>query len=65
MTIIIYLQINAQVGRTTLGLGHPFVGRTWCVMLMVGPNQDFQWRCDTHAEGMPGQNLIARSCLEK
>ena len=65
MTIMMYLQINAQVGRATLGLGHPFVGCTWCVILMVGPNQNFQWRRHTPAEEKPGAKLIAKNCLKK
>ena len=34
-------------------------------MLMIGPNRDFQWRHHTPAEGMPGQNSIAKNYLEK
>ena len=34
-------------------------------MLMVGSNQDFQWRCYTPAEGKSGAKPNARSCLEK
>ena len=52
---MMYLQINAQVGGATLGPEHPFVGCTWCVMLIVGPNQDFQWRHHTLADGTPRQ----------
>ena len=58
-------QINAQVGRATLGSGHLFVGYTWCIMLIVGSNQDFQWTHHTPTERMPRAKLIARYCLEK
>ena len=53
MTIMMYLQINDQIGRATLKPEHSFVGCTWCVMLIVEPNRDFQWRRYTPAKGMP------------
>ena len=62
---MMYLQINAQVGQAILGSGYSFVGYTWYAMLMVGSNQNFQWRHRTSVEGMLGAKLIARSYLEK
>ena len=34
-------------------------------MLMVRPNQNFQWRCHMPAEEMSGAKLNARNCLVK
>ena len=34
-------------------------------MLIVGPNQDFQWMKQNSTEEVSGAKLITRNCLEK
>ena len=65
MTILLYLQINAQVGRAIFRPGHHLLDALGVVMLMVGPNQNFQQRHHTPVEGMPGAKLNCQKLFEE
>ena len=56
---------DSQAGRSKLDLTIRWLEALSFIMLMVGPNQDLQWKAQRPTEEMLGMKLITRSCLEK
>ena len=65
MLIQMCLSNDGQVGRAILRTSHSFVKYTDSDMLMVGSDQNFQWRCHTPTEEVSRAKLIVKNYVMK